>query len=94
MPRMDEDERQSYESLDTTTDADAVQLEAYRRLGGSGRVAILFRLNTLVRETALAGIRRRHPTYDEAQVRMALQRLVLGDELVRQVFPDREPVDP
>lgn len=80
--------------LDTTPDAEAVQIEAYRRLGGRERVAIVFRLNALVRDTAMAGIRGRHPAYDEVQIRMAWQRLVLGDALTRRVFPEREPIDP
>jgi hypothetical protein len=86
--------RPPIEPFDTTADAHDVQLEAYRRLGGAGRVAVLFRLSTLVRETAMAGIRSRHPGYDEAQVQMALGRLVLGDDLVRRAWPDRELVDP
>jgi hypothetical protein len=80
--------------LDTSEEADAVQLDAYRRLGGAGRVAIVFRLNALVRETTMAGIRRRHPTYSDTQVGMALQRLLYGDAMARIAFPDCELVDP
>ena len=80
--------------MDTTAEADAVQIEAYRRLSGAERAATTFRLTDLVRAAAMAGIRKRHPEYDEARVRMAWQRLVLGDHLVRQVYPDRELVDP
>ena len=50
-----------FESLDTTPAARDVQREAYLRLGGAGRVAIQFRLTSLVRETAMAGILCRHP---------------------------------
>ena len=84
----------SHLPLDTTADADAVQLDTYRRLGGAGRVAIAFRLNTLVRDMTMAGIRRRHPSYDETQVQTALLRLVLGDALVQRAFPGRQLVDP
>jgi hypothetical protein len=80
--------------LDTKTDAYAVQRDIYRRLGGAERVAILFRLNALVRETAMAGIRRRHPAYADAQVGMALRRLVLGDDVMRTAFPGQDLVDP
>ena len=79
---------------DTSPDADAVQLDIYRRLGGAGRLAIVFRLNALVREAAAAGIRRRHPDYKDEQVRAALMRLRLGDDLMRRVFPERDLVDP
>jgi hypothetical protein len=82
------------EPLDTTFDAGHVQREVYRRLGGAGRLAILFRLSTFVRETTMAGIRARHPGYDDAQAQMAFRRLALGDDLVRRVWPDRELVEP
>ena len=66
----------------------------YRRLGGAERVAIAFRLGTLVRETALSGIHRRHPDYDDEQARRALHRLLLGDELMRQVYPHVPAIEP
>jgi hypothetical protein len=79
---------------DTSPDADAVQLEAYRRMGGAGRAQVMFRLNEMARRTAEAGIRRRHPEYDDAQVMLALARLLHGDELVRRAWPGRDLLEP
>jgi hypothetical protein len=70
------------------------QAEAYRQMSGPDRVAVAFRLNDLARRAAEAGIRSRHPDCDEEQVRWALRRLWLGDELVREAWPDRELVRP
>ena len=42
----------------------------------------------------MAGIRARHPDYDDMRVRMAYRRLVLGDDLVRTIWPDRDLVAP
>lgn len=80
--------------LDTSPDARARQNDVYRRIGGAERVAILFRLSALVRDTARAGIRRRHPSYGAGEIDLALRRLVLGDELTRKAFPNDELVDP
>jgi hypothetical protein len=80
--------------LDTTPEAHAVQTEAYRRVGGPARLAIHFRLTTMARDLAAAGIRHRHPEYDDARVRLAYARLVFGDELTRAAWPDAELVDP
>jgi len=80
--------------LDTTPEAHAAQIEAYRRMGGKERTAVMFRLNELARATAVAGIRTRHPGYGEEQVRLALFRLIFGDELTRAVWPGRDLVDP
>ena len=81
-------------SRDTSPAADALQRQLYRRLGGSGRVAIMFRLTDSVRRLTLAGIRARHPGYSDPQVQQAYARLLLGDDVVRAVWPDRTPVDP
>jgi hypothetical protein len=80
--------------LDTSRAAHEIQRDVYLRMGGAGRVAVMFRLTDAVRRLALAGIRARHPEYDEDRVRRAYARLVLGDALVRAVWPGRELVDP
>lgn len=80
--------------FDTTADAYARQREMYRRIGGRGRVEIMFRLNDTVRRLAMSGIRARHPDYTDDQVRHAYARLVLGDTLVRAVWPHRDLVAP
>jgi hypothetical protein len=61
-------------ALDTTPDAAAVQLAAYRRMGGMGRLKIAFELSNLVHALAETGIRKRHPEYTAEQVTAALAR--------------------
>jgi hypothetical protein len=80
--------------IDTTPDAHDVQTEIYRRLGGAERVAIQFRLTAMVRDLATAGIRARHPQYDDQQVLLAYARLTLGDALTQAAWPGRELVEP
>jgi hypothetical protein len=79
---------------DTDPEADAVQLAAYRRMGGAARTAIAFRLTALARQATESGIRARHPDYDEQQVRRALVRLRYGDEAARCVWPGEDLVAP
>ncbi len=81
-------------SPDTSRQAHDVQRDVYLRMGGAGRVAVMFRLNDAVRRLALDGIRARHPEYGEEQVQQAYARLVLGDALTRKVWPARDLVDP
>ena len=61
---------------DTTPDAAAVQLAAYRRMGGMGRLRIAFELSDLVHSLARSGIRKRHPEYTPEQVMAALVELL------------------
>lgn len=80
--------------LDTTPESHRVQGDIYRRMGGRERLATMYRLSEQVRRLARAGIRSRHPAYTDAQVELAHARLVLGDALVRAVWPERDLVDP
>lgn len=80
--------------LDTSRSAHEVQRDVYLRMGGAARVGVMFRLTDAVRRLAMAGIRARHPEYDEQRVRQAYARLVLGDALTRAVWPGQELVDP
>ena len=80
--------------LDTSQAAHEVQRSVYLRMGGAARVEVMFRLTDAVRRLAMAGIRARHPEYDEQRVRRAYARLVLGDDLTRAVWAGQELVDP
>lgn len=71
-------------SLDTTPSADAVQLALYRKMTASDRVRIGHQMSLDARAISLAAIRQRHPEYDDASVRWALFRLLVGDELFRK----------
>lgn len=63
---------------DTSIRAAAVQLSLYRKAGPSGRARVAVELSDAVRETTVAGIRRRHPEYSEREVALSFLRLVYG----------------
>jgi len=65
------------------------QVAILRKLGPEGRLRMAFELSDTVRAVAEAGIRHRHPEYDELQVRQALIRMMLGDELFRRYYGDQ-----
>jgi hypothetical protein len=79
---------------DTSADAHAVQRDIYRRLNGRERLDIMFRLNESVRRLTMAGIRARHPHYTEDEIRRAYAHLILGEAVIRTIWPRNEPVDP
>ncbi len=72
---------------DTTPEAFQVELEILRRLSPDRRLEMACRMTDSLRQVVEAGIRRRHPDYDERQVRLALIRINLGDALFREVYP-------
>jgi hypothetical protein len=66
-------------SADTTPEAAALQLELLKQAGPARRASIAADLSDAVRETTLAGLRRRHPEFDERQLAQAFIELVYGN---------------
>jgi hypothetical protein len=79
---------------DTTPEAWEVQQAIWRRMGGARRVETALRMSDDARALTMAGIRSRHPEYDDEQVRHAAYRLVLGDALYCAAWPDRPLLAP
>jgi hypothetical protein len=68
-------------ATDTTPRAAALQLRLYRSLTSSERAQIAVELSDAVRETAMAGIRRRHPEYSDDQVSRAFLVMLYGSNI-------------
>jgi hypothetical protein len=75
---------------DTTPEAWRVQLEIYRRMSPSKRLELALRMSDSMRAVVASGVRARHPEYDEEQIKHAVNRILLGDELFRKAFPGVE----
>jgi hypothetical protein len=69
-------------------------MQVYRRMSPEARVRVAFEMSEDMRSIALEGIRSRHPEYDDARARRALFRLLLGEDLVRAIWPGEAPVAP
>jgi hypothetical protein len=72
---------------DTSLAVHEAQIERYRRMTPAERVALAVEMSEDTRAIAAAGIRARHPSYSTSDVRYALLRLLLGDELFRRAWP-------
>jgi hypothetical protein len=72
---------------DTTPEAEWVQIEAFRSMPAEKRLALAFELSDSLRDVVAAGVRYRHPDYDENGVRLAVARLTLGEVLFRAAYP-------
>ncbi len=77
--------------LDTTAEADRVQLAIWRKMSAEEKLDLVFGLGDLMRENFEQGIRQRHPEYSAKDARMARIRHELGDALFRKVHPN-EPL--
>jgi hypothetical protein len=75
---------------DTTLEAARIQVQVLKRLSMEERSILMFELCATVRATVESGIRKRHPEYDDEQVRYAMMRLLWGEKLFREVYPSVE----
>ena len=74
--------------LDTSLEAARVQWRIFRQMPASQRLHLALSMGDSIRRIVAAGVRSRHPLYTEEQVRQAVIRLSLGEELFRKAYPD------
>lgn len=74
--------------MDTDPDVHAVQVRLLRARTGEQRLQMALQLSEDIRAIRRDGIRARHPEYSAAEAEWALRRLVHGDALFRQAWPD------
>jgi hypothetical protein len=80
-------------TTDTSEDALAVQLDGFRRMSPGERIDKMCRLSADLRKMAMDAIRRRHPTFNDGEVRLKFIELTYGKELseaVRLYLGERE----
>jgi len=75
---------------DTTIEAVRKQFEILRRLGPEVRLKMAFELSDNLRGIVEAGVRGRNPGYDERKIRQEVLRLMIGEALFKQIYPDIE----
>lgn len=73
-------------SPDTDPQAEAVQLEIYRRMPAGRKIQLVFEANEMSRAFAMAGLRSRHPQAGPEEVQRRLFGLLLGEELATRVY--------
>ena len=82
-------------TTDTSEEALAIQLDWFRRMSPTERVNKMCKLSASLRRMAMDAIRRRHPEYDQHEIRMKFIELTYGKELsdsVRAQLRERELV--
>jgi hypothetical protein len=79
---------------DTTPEALEVQRAIWRRMGPVRRLRLAMQMSDDSRRITADGIRSRHPDYAPEQIRFALLRMVLGDELFAAAYPDAPLLPP
>ena len=80
--------------LDTSANAEKIQIEIFRRMDPERRLQSAALLSETCRTLIAVGIRKRHPNYDEEQVRLAVIRCLLPENLFLQAYPGARDILP
>lgn len=72
---------------DTHPEASSRQVQIFREMTPEERLRITFQLCEQHRSLIQAGIRHRHPDYNDEKTHLAFLRLIWGDDLFRKVYP-------
>ena len=78
--------------MDTDKEAWLIQIECFKRMTPTERIKRAMAMTMAAREIARAGIRNCHPNYNEDQVKKALFRMLYGDDLYAEVYPNHPMV--
>lgn len=71
---------------DTTVEAAKRQLEIMRELGPQKRIEMAFDMSNSLRDIVEAGVKLRHPDYNEQKTKQEVLRLMLGGDLYKHII--------
>jgi hypothetical protein len=80
--------------IDTPPEIERIHLEILRKMNPEKRLRLAFELMETEKKIILEGIKSRHPEYGEKEARLALIRILLGDELFVKVYPQSKGIRP
>jgi hypothetical protein len=80
--------------FDTSPEAEKVQIEIFRRMDPPKRLESAALLSENCRTLLAVGIRKRHPDYSEEQVRLAVIRCLLPNDLFLRAYPNARYILP
>lgn len=81
-------------ALDTTIEAEKAQLDSLKRMGPERRLRTAIELTHISRALLVEGVRRRHPEYNEEQIRLKAISLILPPELFSSAYPEHQSILP
>ncbi len=79
---------------DTLAEIEEIQLDIIRKMSPEKRLELAIQLYETEQNLLSEGIRSRHPEYTEEEIRLALIRILLGNEQFEVVYPYSKGIKP
>lgn len=80
--------------LDTSPEVERIQNEIFRKMAPARRLQLAIELTQTSRKLLTYGVRRRHPEYNDEQVRLATIRLTIPEKLFLAAYPHAKDIVP
>jgi len=80
--------------IDTSPEIERMQIEKLRRMTPEKRLKLALQLIETEKKLLMEGIKKRHPEYKEKEIKLALIRILLGEELFEKVYPWAKKIKP
>jgi len=80
--------------LDTSPEVERIQNEIFRKMTPARRLQLAIELTQTSRKLLAAGVRQRHPEYNDEQVRLAAIRLTIPEKLFIAAYPHAKDIVP
>jgi len=79
---------------DTTLDMEQKQIEIFRGMSPEARLKMAVQLCHMSRNLLAEGVRKRHPQYNEQQIKSAVLKRLLPDPLFQSAYPEAKGILP
>jgi len=80
--------------LDTHSKVEKVRLRIFRKMEPEKKLELSFMLCELVKAFLKEGVKNRHPEYSDDEIELAVQKILLGEELFKKVYPSAKNISP
>ena len=84
----------AHPTRDTLPEAEKVQIDLFRGMDPAERLQRGIELSGTCRRLMREGVRSRHPEYDDRQLKLAVIRLTLTEELFLAAYPEAVDIIP
>jgi hypothetical protein len=80
--------------LDTSPEAERVQIEIFQKMTPARRLQLAVELTQTSRKLLAIGVDCRHPDYNQEQIRLAVIRLTIPEKLFLAAYPHAKDIVP